>query len=525
MIICKICNQVFKSTITWKHLKNHNITIDEYKKKYGPVVSEEFREIKSKQSSGKNNPNYGNRMSKESKEKISKANSGKLPHNKGKSLSENQKNILSKKAIERNKKWHETGNHPHVGKKRSESTKQKIKERRSEQIMLPETFVKAVNTKRANGYDLAFFKGKKHSDETKVKLSKISKKNAAKKHEKSIVDTKSRLQENGYTFVSYNDNVVLIECNTCKNKFSRTRQNICSSKIKQNMCNHCYPPVHGSSDAEKQIAEFIKQYYPVELNNRNIINPQEIDVYIPDLNIGIEYNGLYWHSELYTHQNYHIDKKNNALEKNINIIHVFEDEWIATPEIVKSRLLFIMGNIKNKIYARKCIIKEIDSKTANTFLKQNHIQGSGRSNTRIGLYYQNQLVSVMTFLKNDVSKNLRGWELNRFCSALNTHVIGGASKLFKYFISNYDPDTITSFSDIRWENGKTVYEKLGFDNVHTTPPNYWYFVPNEIKRTHRYSLRKPSDSLMSEKDLRSQQGYLRIYDCGSRKWVWKKKAG
>ena len=129
----------------------------------------------------------------------------------------------------------------------------------------------------------------------------------------------------------------------------------------------------------------------------------------------------------------------------------------------------------------------------------------------------------MTFLKGDISKKNQSWELNRFCSLVNYNVVGGASRLFKWFIKNYNPETVISFSDRRWSNNNTVYEKIGFKFDSCTPPNYWYIVPGEYNRVHRYSLRKPNNCNISERELRESQGYLRIYDCGSSKWVWSRE--
>lgn len=522
MIKCEICQRVFKSIITGKHLKTHGITSSEYKEKYGKLSTDEYRELKRKQNGGENNPNYGNKLSEESKKKISQANTGKTPHNKGKPIQDEQKKKLSQLAIERNIMWNETGTHPIVGRKHTKETKQKIREKRLDQVIDPESYKKAVETKRKLGYDLAFFKGKKHTPEAKKKISEISKKYAAIKREKSIEDTKERLSNINYTLLSVEGNVANIKCNVCNNTFSRTHKNISESKLKKTMCYHCYPPTTGTSDAEKELANFIIQHLPVELNNRNILNSKEIDIFVPEKNIGFEYNGLYWHSDVHKDKTYHLEKKKAASEKNINLIHIFEDEWINKKDIVKSRILSLLGKTPNKIYARKCTVKEIDSQTANLFLNNNHIQGSGRSNVRLGLYYDGKLFSVMTFLKNDISKNIIGWELNRFCSLLNTQVTGGANKLFKHFIKNYDPEQITSFCDLRWAKTKSVYQSLGFEHCYDTPPNYWYFMCNDIKRYHRYSLRKTEKSTLTEREIREKQGYLRIYDCGSSKWIWKK---
>lgn len=522
MIKCEICQRVFKSLITGKHLKTHGITSAEYKEKYGQLASDEYRALKRKQNGGKNNPNYGNKLSEESKKKISESKIGKIPHNKGKPMSDEQKKKLSQLAIERNEHWHESGTHPIVGRKHTSETKQKIREKRLNQTIHPESYVKAVETKRNLGYDLAFFRGKKHTPETKKKISEISKKYAAEKKEKSIDDAKVRLANINYTLVSIEGNIANIRCNVCGNMLSRTRQNVCESKLKKTMCYHCYPPLVGTSNAEKELANFIKKHSSIEINNRNILGSKEIDIFVPEKNIGFEYNGLYWHSDVYKDKTYHLEKRIAAAEKNINLIHIFEDEWVEKKEIVKSRILSLLGKTPNKIHARKCNIKEIDSRTANLFLNANHIQGSGRSNVRLGLYYDEKLVSVMSFLKNDISKNITGWELNRFCSLLNTQISGGANKLFRYFIKKYDPEEITSFCDLRWAKVNTVYASLGFEHCYDTPPNYWYFMRNEVKRYHRYTLRKTEKSTLTERELREKQGYLRIYDCGSSKWIWKK---
>lgn len=522
MIVCRICQQKFQNMISWKHLKKHNTTVKEYKEKYGDVVTPEYRQLKQQQNAGKNNPNYGNHLSKESKDRISTANKGKTAHNKNKKMSEDQKIILSKKAKKRNALWQENNNHPLSGRKHSQETREKIKQKRANQIITKEQVQKALETKRSRGYDLAIFRGKTHSDETKKKISKASTKTNKIKTENSIKEAEIRLEEFGYNLHSTLDNLFSIECTTCGTKFTRTRQYATASKINAEMCPTCYPPLKGTSAYEQEIYNFLKDYTTVETNNRSVIAPKEIDLLLPDKKIGIEFNGLYWHSDKYKNSDYHIEKKKAAIANNIDLIHIFEDEWVNQKDIVKSRLLSWINCSPEVFYARKCQVKEIDSKTANQFLRENHIQGSGRSNIRLGLYYKESLVSVMTFLNNDISKNIKGWELNRFCSRKFTQVVGSASKMFRCFSNTYDPVSVSSFCDLRWNKKETVYEKLGFEFTHNSPPNYWYFLPAEGIRYHRFALRKPAASKLTERELRESQGYLRIYDCGSSKWVWTK---
>jgi len=518
---CKICNKEFKM-ITGKHLRKHNISASEYKLKYGPLVSEEYSQRISERVSGKNNPNFGKKHTPEVKDRISKANTGRIAHNKGVHMTAEQKELLSKKAIDRNKKWRENGNHPNIGSKRTAKTKAKIKKARERQIITTESVMKAIQTKKDRGYDLAFFRGKKHTLESKKLIAKKSIESNKKRTLQARIDTISRMKAYGFNINDINGNYMSVQCMQCSTEFSRTYQYATKSKINYEMCPVCHPPLGGTSKAEKEIALFLEQYTTVKRNSRSIISPQELDIYLPEFNIAIEYNGLYWHNELRKDKNYHITKTNECLEKDIQLIHVFEDEYMNNPDIVKSRLLFMIGQNNTTIYARKCKVVAITPKEANSFIKQNHIQGVGRANIHLGLYYEDDLVSVMTFLNGDISKNTNGWELNRFCSKLNTSVIGAGGKLFKYFIKMYAPTAVTTFSDRRWSKTTPFYEKIGFKLVDQTTPNYWYIPPGTTTRIHRYALRKPEKCAVSERELRESEGYLRIYDCGSSKYVWKK---
>jgi hypothetical protein len=255
-------------------------------------------------------------------------------------------------------------------------------------------------------------------------------------------------------------------------------------------------------------------------NSRKIISPLELDVFIPSHNIAIEYNGLYWHSELLKPSNYHLNKTELCEKQGIKLIHIFEDEWLFKQEIVKSRLKNILGLTENKIYARKCMIKEISSKESKQFLIKNHIQGNVNSSIKLGLYYNDELVSIMTFGKGRIALGGKSnqYELLRFCNKLDTIVIGGADKLLKYFIKNYQPKEIISYADRRWSKGD-LYEKLGFEKKHNSQPNYWYIINN--RREYRFGYRKSIlvkkgfDQNKTEHKIMLDRGIYRIYDCGN----------
>jgi len=277
----------------------------------------------------------------------------------------------------------------------------------------------------------------------------------------------------------------------------------------------------GVSKPEKELVDFIKSFgFKVVENSKKIIAPQEVDIFIPELKIGFEYNGLYWHSEQnIKDQNYHLKKLENCLQKGIILIQIFEDEWLFKQDIVKSRITQILNvNSNTTIYARNCNIKQIDSSEKNDFLNLYHLQGSDSASIKLGAFYNGILVSVMTFSCGNISKGSSKqddvWELSRFCSRTDYRVIGIASKLLTYFKRNFSWKRIYSYADRRWSVGN-LYTKIGFNLTHITKPNYWYL--KNYRRLHRFNLRKKHNESpgIPEWVLRQNEGYHRIWDCGS----------
>jgi len=263
-------------------------------------------------------------------------------------------------------------------------------------------------------------------------------------------------------------------------------------------------------------------------NNREILNGKEIDIYIPSHKLGIEFNGLYWHSDIFKEKKYHINKTNECEKKDIQLIQIFEDEWLNKKTVVESILMSKLGIYENRYFARKCVIKEIESKKCSEFLVNNHLQGNVGAKVKIGLFYNNELVSVMTFGKKRVSMGNKvivegEYEMLRFCNKLNTQIIGGASKLFKYFLRVYKPLHITTFADRRYSNGK-LYLELGFKHSYNTEPNYFYFKKNNLVREYRFKYRKDIlvklgfDPLKTEYQIMKENNYLKIFDSGSMKF-------
>ena len=296
-------------------------------------------------------------------------------------------------------------------------------------------------------------------------------------------------------------------------------------------CLDCYPIKKSQSYGELELYNFIKSIYKgiILQRKRNIIKPLELDIYLPEHNLAFEYNGIYWHSEISsnTDKNYHLDKTEMCEKQNIQLIHIFEDEWLNKKDIIKNKIKHLLNLSDKKLYARKCIIKEIIPKIKNQFLNEYHIQSEDKSKYKLGLFHNNDLVGVMTFGKPRLSSGYKNtkegtYELIRFATSI--HIVGGFSKLLKHFIRNYKPIKIITYADRRYSQGN-VYIKNGFKLINKGKPNY-YYTKNHIQREHRFNYRKNVlnkkldlyDKNLTEWQNMQINGYDRIWDCGSLKF-------
>jgi len=362
----------------------------------------------------------------------------------------------------------------------------------------------------------------------KIKNRKLVSENTTTSNE----ELKKVAQEHGFEFLGrktfQSGGVKLIL--KCKNgHISEKRLDVFRRGI--NGCKYCQGK-STTSKSEYEIFKFIKSIYKNKIlkNNRKLLYPFELDIVIPEKKLAIEYCGLYWHSEIKKDKNYHINKLNKCNEFGYRLITIFEDEWIHKQDIVKNRLKYFLNLNTEKIYARKCEIKEISIEEARNFINKYHIQGYQGSNIKLGAFYDNKLIAVMTFsspslAKGKVNKNNYTYEISRFCMSINT--IGIASKFIKYFQNNYEWNEIYSYADRRWSEGN-LYEKIGMLFIKNTQPNYWYF--KGTKRHHRFEFRKSMlknkleifDSNLTEYKNMLNNGWNRIWDCGSKLYSIKK---
>ena len=326
-------------------------------------------------------------------------------------------------------------------------------------------------------------------------------------------------------------------CNKCDQKWYVTNTVRYHDRIRQglNPCTVLYPinPIHNKNTYIEQFIQHILDDHNIRYttNDRNIIAPAEVDIYLPDYKIAIECNGIYWHSSEYKDRNYHYNKWLECKKHGIQLLTIWED-WVANkPQIVESVLLSKLGIYQNKIGARQCDIVEVDSKIARQFLDNNHIQGFVNASIYIGLVYGNALVGLMTFGKKRGASGRKGivegeWELSRFCTVRSMQIVSGAQRLLTYFIRQYQPKRIISFSCNDISNGN-LYIKLGFTEERINQA-YWY-IDKKMHRYHRSAFTKARivakgwkesrDKSWTEAGVVAEHGYYRLDDCGQIKWV------
>lgn len=321
----------------------------------------------------------------------------------------------------------------------------------------------------------------------------------------------------------------LWHCKVCGGKWLRTINSI----IKNGGCRECLGFGKGSSKGEKELYDFVSSIYDglIHRGSRSIIPPKELDIYIPEKKIAIEFNGLYWHSEnmlsarTKNAKNYHYDKWKACRDAGIQLITVWEDEWRDKPEIVKSMLSHKLGISQNgKVYGRNVIVLDIDGDTAKEFCDKHHIQGFAGGTKYFALVNKHDLsevfaVSVWRKLKNELY-------LDRYCTSVS--VVGGMGKLLKAgeaWGKAMGCSQIITFADHQVSNGG-LYHSLGFRVDKILKPDYRYI--HEGLRKHKFGFRLKrfrNDPALkyvegyTEKQLAELNDLPRLWDFGKTRFV------
>lgn len=277
-----------------------------------------------------------------------------------------------------------------------------------------------------------------------------------------------------------------------------------------------------TSCQENEIAQFVESLgFTVVRNTRQVIPPMEIDIFLPSENFGIEFNGLYWHTENQKGIRYHFDKAEAAEAKGVRLLQVWEDDWRDRRSQVESLIAHKLHRSHlDKVFARNCrAVLDSDRTAVFEFLDDHHIQGGANFSTAISLLRGSERLAVCTFLKG--SDNT--WTLVRY--ATNAIVVGGFSKCLALFKRTQRWDKIITYAD-RCVSDGLLYDKTGFRRDVVLRPEYWYL--HNGSRMHKFKFRKSRvksnpefvyENGMTELELAKLNGLERIFDAGKIRYI------
>lgn len=275
------------------------------------------------------------------------------------------------------------------------------------------------------------------------------------------------------------------------------------------------------SKIEQRLADFVLSIAPdAVFNDRTVISPKELDIYIPSRKVAIEFNGCYWHSDKFKPSDYHLQKKTMCCDVGVRLVHIFEDDYTNNADVIHKKIVSLLGASKRTVYARKCTIEERD---CSDLMAHNHIQGSRKYTHSVCLVHNGEIVAGAMFqkYKGDV-------ELVRY--ATDCQVPGGMSRIISYFARKYGHlyDTLFTFADLVWSDfSGTAYDKCGMVRVHQTKPDYSYFSRSTKRRHNRRQFTKDRikrchpdvyDASKTELEMTQELGLLRVYDCGKMRY-------
>ncbi len=288
-------------------------------------------------------------------------------------------------------------------------------------------------------------------------------------------------------------------------------------------CSTCMKRDRYSMEHRRLVEWLLRHGIKVEVNKRDLISPKEVDIYLPEYNMAIEVDGVYWHRNEDERINRPI-RRQMLDDKGIRLLRFWDYEIRSRSVSVLSYLSSTLGLIDTRIGARACDIRTVSTEESSAFLDRYHLQKATTASVRLGLYYSNKLTALMTFRRPSISKAF-DWELARFAVKQGWSVAGAASRLLHNFRKDH-AGSLISYSDRRYSAGH-LYETLGFVLARATKPGYFYYHQT-LGALSRYQAQKHKlekllgpkfDPSLSEHENMNQSGYMRVYDCGQCVWV------
>lgn len=310
------------------------------------------------------------------------------------------------------------------------------------------------------------------------------------------------------------EHIFHLRCKKCGAEFTWQKK----SNVYRPYCHHCL--CSGRSKLEEEVFAFVQSLdHNAKANVKHMFErDSRYEVDVLSNNIAIEFDGTYWHDNVNNYWKYEELKR-----KNIRLIQILEPDWLLRKDICKS-IISTALNVKPQhiLYARNCKVREIDAMTAEIFCDSYHLRGYARSKVKLGLFYNDELVQVMTFAKPRF-KSTCEWELVRECSKLDTSIVGGKQKLLKYFEKHWKPKSLLSYCDKSMFSGES-YLRCGFSYVKDTKPGYFYINKNciDLEPREKYqkyklkSLLKDFDPSKTELENMQENGYRILWNYGNK---------
>ena len=262
-------------------------------------------------------------------------------------------------------------------------------------------------------------------------------------------------------------------------------------------------------------------------NDRTLLKTLELDFYLPEYKLAIEFNGNYWHSSGHKDKYYHFNKSYLCEQQGVRLIHIYQYQWddLNKQNILKSIILNALGKNTNIIYARKCKIKELKTKDVEMFSNLNSLHGHRNARVYLGLFYNDELVELMSFGKAFfASKEQFDYECIRSITKCNTTVVGGMNKLFNYFVKKYTPNSILYYVDYNTHNGSSMdklgfkfksYSKFGLMNIANS---------KDVQDKYGFCFNRQPKNYKVIKELINEGKVLELYTAGVKKYVWDKES-
>jgi len=327
---------------------------------------------------------------------------------------------------------------------------------------------------------------------------------------KNRIEVGSNLKVIGGTEHYINDAspVIKVKCDVCGSEFHDSLR-----RLQRGRCYICQPT---GSAAQQEIADYIVSLgVTLKRNDRSVLKGIELDVLVPDHNFAIEYNGLYWHSDLHKSSAYHENKLKMASEVGIQLMHVFEDDWRDKSDIVKSMILHRLKMTPNKYGARQLRVGKLDVESRRKFFNANHVDGDTAAIVAWGLYFEKELVCALSIRKPFHKTHENYYEVARFCTKVNTHVRGGLRKLTKIaiqFVRANSKAGLMTYVDRRIGSG-IGYESSGFQKIGETTPRFWW--TDFDNRFNRFKFKADPNRGMTEAEVAAEMGVVKIWGCSN----------